>query len=97
MASTLKYQKVGVSFGFFLIEEREKSRGSPAFFAEREAFVARGLRAGARIAALLAFIPLHSLSPPLSFQGFLDPRAGHPQVVILRLLRYVVRLMWRMQ
>ncbi|XP_030346366.1 bcl-2-like protein 11 [Strigops habroptila] len=30
-------------------------------------------------------------------RGFLDNQAGNPQVVILRLLRYIIRLIWRMQ
>ncbi|XP_010003317.1 PREDICTED: bcl-2-like protein 11 [Chaetura pelagica] len=30
-------------------------------------------------------------------RGFLDHQAGNPQVVILRLLRYIIRLIWRMQ
>ncbi|XP_064915488.1 bcl-2-like protein 11 isoform X1 [Columba livia] len=30
-------------------------------------------------------------------RGFWDAPAGHPQVMVLRLLRYIVRLMWRMQ
>ncbi|XP_068796547.1 bcl-2-like protein 11 isoform X2 [Struthio camelus] len=30
-------------------------------------------------------------------RGFLDNRAGNPQIVILRLLRYIIRLIWRMQ
>ncbi|NWI62663.1 B2L11 protein, partial [Todus mexicanus] len=29
-------------------------------------------------------------------RGFLDQQAGNPQVVILRLLRYIIRLIWRM-
>uniref|UniRef100_A0A8C5UI47 BCL2 like 11 n=1 Tax=Malurus cyaneus samueli TaxID=2593467 RepID=A0A8C5UI47_9PASS len=31
------------------------------------------------------------------FQGFLDFQVGNPQVVILRLLRYIIRLIWRLQ
>ncbi|XP_068261528.1 bcl-2-like protein 11 [Nyctibius grandis] len=30
-------------------------------------------------------------------RGFLDNQAGNPQVVILRLLRHIIRLIWRMQ
>ncbi|XP_062427641.1 bcl-2-like protein 11 isoform X1 [Rhea pennata] len=30
-------------------------------------------------------------------RGFLDNRAGNPQIVILRLLHYIIRLIWRMQ
>ncbi|XP_009884362.1 PREDICTED: bcl-2-like protein 11 [Charadrius vociferus] len=30
-------------------------------------------------------------------RGFLDNQAGNPQIVILRLLRYIIRLIWRMQ
>ncbi|XP_064366135.1 bcl-2-like protein 11 isoform X2 [Dromaius novaehollandiae] len=30
-------------------------------------------------------------------RGFLDNRAGNPQVVILRLLHYIIRLIWRRQ
>lgn len=40
---------------------------------------------------------LISLFSPLSFQGFLDNQAGNPQIIILRLLRYIIRLIWRMQ
>ncbi|NXN86431.1 B2L11 protein, partial [Bombycilla garrulus] len=29
-------------------------------------------------------------------RGFLDQQVGNPQVVILRLLRYIVRLIWRL-
>ncbi|NXH62549.1 B2L11 protein, partial [Rhabdornis inornatus] len=29
-------------------------------------------------------------------RGFLDPQVGNPQVVILRLLRYIIRLIWRL-
>ncbi|RMC08035.1 hypothetical protein DUI87_15507 [Hirundo rustica rustica] len=30
-------------------------------------------------------------------RGFLDHQVGNPQVVILRLLRYIIRLIWRLQ
>ncbi|XP_053918207.1 bcl-2-like protein 11 [Cuculus canorus] len=30
-------------------------------------------------------------------RGFLDNQVGNPQIVILRLLRYIIRLLWRMQ
>ncbi|XP_027509598.1 bcl-2-like protein 11 [Corapipo altera] len=30
-------------------------------------------------------------------RGFWDHQVGNPQVVILRLLRYIVRLIWRLQ
>ncbi|XP_005525580.1 PREDICTED: bcl-2-like protein 11 [Pseudopodoces humilis] len=30
-------------------------------------------------------------------RGFLDQQVGNPQVVILRLLRYIIRLIWRLQ
>ncbi|XP_074673674.1 bcl-2-like protein 11 isoform X2 [Strix aluco] len=30
-------------------------------------------------------------------RGFLDNQAGNPQIIILRLLRYIIRLIWRMQ
>ncbi|XP_009079970.1 PREDICTED: bcl-2-like protein 11, partial [Acanthisitta chloris] len=30
-------------------------------------------------------------------RGFLDHQAGNPQIVILRLLRYIIRLIWRLQ
>ncbi|KAM7119668.1 bcl-2-like protein 11 isoform X1 [Mycteria americana] len=30
-------------------------------------------------------------------RGFLDNPVGNPQIVILRLLRYIIRLIWRMQ
>ncbi|NXN51755.1 B2L11 protein, partial [Rynchops niger] len=29
-------------------------------------------------------------------RGFLDNQVGNPQIVILRLLRYIIRLIWRM-
>ncbi|XP_054239505.1 bcl-2-like protein 11 [Indicator indicator] len=29
-------------------------------------------------------------------RGFLDNHMGHPQIIILRLLRYIIRLIWRM-
>ncbi|KFV68557.1 Bcl-2-like 11, partial [Dryobates pubescens] len=29
-------------------------------------------------------------------RGFLDNQVGHPQIIILRLLRYIIRLIWRM-
>ncbi|XP_009869780.1 PREDICTED: bcl-2-like protein 11, partial [Apaloderma vittatum] len=29
-------------------------------------------------------------------RGFLDNQAGNPQIIILRLLRYIIRLIWRM-
>ncbi|NXI00167.1 B2L11 protein, partial [Pachycephala philippinensis] len=32
-----------------------------------------------------------------SLSGFLDHQVGNPQVVILRLLRYIIRLIWRLQ
>lgn len=41
------------------------------------------------ICFVLFFLPL--------FQGFLDHQVGNPQVVILRLLRYIIRLIWRFQ
>lgn len=37
---------------------------------------------------------------PVSFQVFLNnlhAAGAHPQVAILRLLRYILRLLWRMQ
>uniref|UniRef100_A0A8B9T851 BCL2 like 11 n=1 Tax=Anas platyrhynchos TaxID=8839 RepID=A0A8B9T851_ANAPL len=30
-------------------------------------------------------------------RGFLDNHVGNPQVIILRLLHYIIRLIWRMQ
>ncbi|KAF4802624.1 BCL2 like 11 [Turdus rufiventris] len=30
-------------------------------------------------------------------RGFLDQQVGNPQVVILRLLCYIIRLIWRLQ
>ncbi|XP_010178007.1 PREDICTED: bcl-2-like protein 11, partial [Mesitornis unicolor] len=30
-------------------------------------------------------------------RGFLDNQAGNPQIIILRLLHYIIRLIWRMQ
>ncbi|NXU47222.1 B2L11 protein, partial [Turnix velox] len=30
-------------------------------------------------------------------RGFLDNQMGNPQIIILRLLRYIIRLIWRMQ